>query len=477
MNLIILSSKFLIWSEHMYAVQNYITRPMAGLFGKSSNSKTIMSLLVICCLFLGTVQVPGSYSQTERTASTSTTTHNNSIASTCKCVVFRMDDLQDNWIEAAQLVGMNLFTSRNQSLTVGLIMNEIGSDPRIIHTIQGGMSKGLFELALHGWDHVDYTKLSEQQQQYSLKRANEKMQQLFGHTSNIFITPYGPFNNDTIKAMGQLGIRILSAATYSESSFDKNSSIFNANNNRSNQSQQSTVYHIPAMSLFKDDLHGKMPIKTPVQKILSDVDSNIKKYGYSVIVFHPQDFVKTDQHGNVINKTLDLGQVKDLSRLVDSILSKHIQITSFSKLLRDSAVTDSMHTMKVASLDNSEPQQWLDHGSNTKIEFAYSPAVPMVGSFTELKFNAEDLKTGAHLKNVTARVTVLNDNSNDNNATTSFDSSNKPGANIPLTNIISSDGNFSVEHKFLNGGMFQVILRVNSGNYGIALASFSVYVI
>jgi peptidoglycan/xylan/chitin deacetylase (PgdA/CDA1 family) len=451
---------------------------MAGLFGKSSDSKTILSLLVICWLFLGAVQVPDSYSQTERTTSTTTTSHNNPISSPCKCVVFRMDDVQDNWIEAAQLVGMNLFTSRNQSLTIGLIMNETGGDPRIIHTIQGGTSKGLFELALHGWDHVDYTKLSEQQQQYSLKRANEKMQQLFGNTSNIFITPYGTFNNDTIKAMDQLGIKILSAATYSESSFDKNSSIFNANNNyKSNQSQQSTVYHMPAMSFFKDDLHGKMPIKTPVEKILSDVDSNIKKYGYSVIVFHPQDFVKTDQHGNVVNKTLDIGQVKDLSRLVDSILSKHIQITSFSKLLRDAAVTDGMHTRKVAYLDNSEPQQWLNHESNTKIEFAYSPAVPMVGNFTELKFSAEDLKTGTHLKNVTARVTVLDDNSNNNNATSSFDSSNKSGANISFTNISSYDGNFSVKHKFLNGGMFQVILRVNSGNYGIALASFSVYVI
>jgi len=56
------------------------------------------------------------------------------------------------------------------------------------------------------------------------------MQQLYGNTSNIFITPYGTFNNGTIKAMSQLGIRILSAATFSESEFDKNDSIINANN-------------------------------------------------------------------------------------------------------------------------------------------------------------------------------------------------------------------------------------------------------
>jgi len=31
-------------------------------------------------------------------------------------------------------------------------------------------------------------------------------------------------------------------------------------------------------------------VKIPIKQILSDVDSNIKKYGYVVIVFHPQDF-------------------------------------------------------------------------------------------------------------------------------------------------------------------------------------------
>ena len=440
----------------------------------------ILSLVVITWLFAGTILVPDSYSQIDSIKLTATTTtHNSSISSPCNCVVFRMDDVQDNFVDTAQLAAMNLFLSKNQSLTVGLIMNSIGNDSKIMGQVAEGYHKGLFELALHGWDHVDYTQLNEQQQQYSLKEANEKMQKLFGNTSDIFITPYGTFDKNTLKAMGQLGIKILSAATYS----DKNSSIFNANannNSKSNQSsEQSVVYHMPGMSLFKDDEHNKAPVKTPIGQILSDVDSNIKKYGYSIIIFHPQDFVKTDQHGNVISKALVMSQMNDLSRLVDSVLSKHIQITSFSKILRGATMTHRMpsSTQTIASFDKSEPQQWVDNETKTKIEFVYSPAVPMVGKFTDLNFSVQDPRTGVPLKDVTARVTVLPESNNDNNTSSSFDSSYMPYTNSSITNVSSSNGDISVMHKFLSGGMFQVILRVNSGSYGIALASFNVYVI
>ncbi|MDQ6862702.1 MAG: polysaccharide deacetylase family protein, partial [Thermoproteota archaeon] len=130
----------------------------------------------------------------------------------CNCVVFRMDDIQGKWLENAQLAPMNLFISKNQSLTLGLIMNPVGNDTKVINKVHEGEQKGLFELALHGWNHVDYTKLSEQEQKDTLLKANEKMQRLLGHKSNIFITPWDTFNNDTIKAMSQLGLRILSSS-------------------------------------------------------------------------------------------------------------------------------------------------------------------------------------------------------------------------------------------------------------------------
>jgi hypothetical protein len=46
----------------------------------------------------------------------------------------------------------------------------------------------------------------------SLYKANMKMQNLFGKPSSVFIPPYNQFDNSTLDAMRQLGIKIISAS-------------------------------------------------------------------------------------------------------------------------------------------------------------------------------------------------------------------------------------------------------------------------
>jgi hypothetical protein len=50
---------------------------------------------------------------------------NGTAHSNCNCVVFRMDDIQDYWVKPGHLAAMNQFIDRNQSLTLGIIMNDI----------------------------------------------------------------------------------------------------------------------------------------------------------------------------------------------------------------------------------------------------------------------------------------------------------------------------------------------------------------
>ena len=245
----------------------------------------------------------------------------------CNCVIFRMDDVQDFWIDQAQIAPMNLFLSKNQSLTLGLIMNKTGDDSDILQNIKKGYQKGLFELALHGWDHVDFSNLSEQDQQYYLLKSNNKMKLLFGNNSNIFIPPYDPFNNDTIKAMSLNGIPIISSAGYEENIFNNNKSIFVSNDNLYNNSIKSkTIIHIPSTIAFKNYVNGSW-IKTPLGNISDSILKNIKEYGYAVVVIHPQDFIKID------NNEFDVGSLNDLSFLIDDLGLKNIHITSFYKLV------------------------------------------------------------------------------------------------------------------------------------------------
>jgi peptidoglycan/xylan/chitin deacetylase (PgdA/CDA1 family) len=264
---------------------------------------------------------------------------------------------------------MNLFLSKHVPLSLATIMNSIGKDSQVVDKIKEGLKKtpnALFELTLHGWDHVNYADVSEKEQTDTLKKANDKMLQLFGNKSNIFVTPYGPFNSDTIKAMNNVGIQILSSALVNEEQFDGNASIAHANgfsdllsrpqytvnNNNidthtnsisaakstilsySQSHKPGIVYHLPAMSLFYDDQSGKPPIKTPIEQILLETKSNIKKYGYSVIVFHPQDFVERDDQGKVIGNGVSLSEVNDLSYLIDSLVQQKIPIVHFSTLMK-----------------------------------------------------------------------------------------------------------------------------------------------
>jgi peptidoglycan/xylan/chitin deacetylase (PgdA/CDA1 family) len=257
-------------------------------------------------------------------------TSDNNLTASCNCVIFRMDDIQDYWHQQAQLIPMDLFLSKNQSLSLGLIMNMIGNDSKVINKVREGYEKGLFELALHGWDHVDYTKLSAQEQLSSLKKSNEKMKYLFGNTSKIFIAPEDPYNNDTLNAMSALGIPILSSAGYMENNLNLNRSVFVADGKNNNDNKiNTTIYHIPYTILFNEYINGSWN-NISTDKILSAISANIKQYGYAVVGLHPQDFLKKDEKGEL--SLIEEAGIKDLSHLIDSILSKNIHITSFSKV-------------------------------------------------------------------------------------------------------------------------------------------------
>jgi peptidoglycan/xylan/chitin deacetylase (PgdA/CDA1 family)/3D (Asp-Asp-Asp) domain-containing protein len=263
------------------------------------------------------------------------------LTKSCNCVIFRMDDIQDYWLEQGQLIPMDIFLSKNQSLTLGLIMNGIGEDPRIIDKVKEGFNRGLFELALHGWNHTDYTKLTEEEQRKSLDMANSKLYSIFKNKSNIFITPENSFNNDTIKAMEQNGINVLGSAVYSENAFDGGKSIFNASNiskirgnmatDKQQQQQQLSVFHIPESVSFEDYKDAKW-IKNSLNSLIGNVTNYINKYGYAVITLHPQDFVKLDSNNTFVN-IVDENETLKLSNLIDLIKSKNITITSFSKII------------------------------------------------------------------------------------------------------------------------------------------------
>ena len=102
---------------------------------------------------------------------------------------------------------------------------------------------------------------------------------------------------------------------------------------------------------------------------------------------------------------------------------------------------------------------WTDTSNNIKIQFSYSPESPTTDDTIQLHFNIQDLQSGRNLKDLIAYVTVNND---------------------PLykfNKIAVTDGNFSVKCPSLDAGVHQVILKINSEGYSLALASFNISVL
>ena len=264
----------------------------------------------------------------------------------CKCVIFRLDDVNSEYLTKVQLNILGEFISKNQSLSLGLIMHKVDSTSAIVEKIKDGKQKGLFELDLHGWDHVDYAQLSQEDQLGTLQQANDKMTTIFGQHSQVFIPPYNKFNGDTIGVLRLVGVRIFSADT----STDK-TSYFVANGINASRTNL-VLYHLPAMVSFKNDNGNGTWTKVPIRAILSAVDNDVNRYGYAVILLHPQNFAKLEN--NEFVDIVDENEINDLSSLIDSIESKNLKITTFTNIVGLHVPISSSHIQSVPELPGVE---------------------------------------------------------------------------------------------------------------------------
>ena len=102
-------------------------------------------------------------------------------------------------------------------------------------------------------------------------------------------------------------------------------------------------------------------------------------------------------------------------------------------------------THSYAHIPNGIVQTWTNPKDNVKIQFSYFPEKPIIDAFTALNFSVQDLQTGDHITDFTARVVVTN------------------GQRLfKFENISVSNGDFGVKYIFPDDGTHQVILRIDS---------------
>lgn len=252
------------------------------------------------------------------------------------CVIFRLDDVpydlpiyNEDRIKVDQAV-LNVFKRKNQCLSLGLVMHYIDRHQNLLKDIIEGFDNGIFELAIHGWDHLDYSKMKKSAQESSFLMANEKMQKLFGRPSKIFVPPYNEFNRSTLDALKVSDIKVISSSTYSD--YHK----FFVAKKAAKWNQANGIYHLPEMTSF-EKFSGMKPIRVPLERIVNNIENKIGKYGYCIVTIHPQSLIKF-QEGKSIDQSLkdsvlDMERIAELESLLQIINDRDISVTSFSRMV------------------------------------------------------------------------------------------------------------------------------------------------
>jgi len=263
--------------------------------------------------------------------------------SSCNCVAFRLDDIQDYYLNQAQEEIVRTFEKRNESLTIGVIGNFIGDDSLLVAFLKQRIHADpgfTMEVANHGWNHEDFTTFDRVQQSDLLSKSNERILQELGVLPEVFITPFNRMNNDTLVAMAENGIRVVSAnLTNDRMPFVRNVTLTG--------NDAVSVYHFPATAktgdLNDDDTEW---LGFGHQDTLRSIRTSMQEYGYALVTMHPQEYSVRD--GLDYQNKVDEDQVRELELLLDAVHDEGYTVVTVSELARHVTVPEFSEYIAIA---------------------------------------------------------------------------------------------------------------------------------
>jgi len=258
----------------------------------------------------------------------------------CKCVAFRLDDVQDYYLDNVNKQIIKTFQEKNASLTVGIVGNLFGHDQSLISFIRDRLDNDSPELAIanHGWNHEDFRRFSKDNQSLLITRTNEKLNQSLGVSPTVFIAPFDVFNNGTLIAMKENGMKYLS-------------SIIDYDKGPYGIHEDAMPYHFPSSATTSDD-NGTYWVGINHEITVDQIQNSILKHGFAVVEIHPYEysskhdysykpFNATDPKGTFSYKEfiknwdkakIDWKQIKELQSLLGEVQEKGYKIVTIQNL-------------------------------------------------------------------------------------------------------------------------------------------------
>lgn len=255
----------------------------------------------------------------------------------CRCVAFRLDDIQDYFLTNVQVGVINTLEKKNANVTIGIIGNSFGDDLFLVQFLKekivrnnNGSNSFHLEVANHGWNHEDFARIDENEQSSLIYQTNEKIVHILGIKPDVFIPPFNALNNYTILALSKNDMHYTStnATSYPPT-------ILAQYKNEANSTDRTTnLYRVSnfASAAVTGDLNADETewLGYPHGETLTNITVSIEKLGYAVVTMHPMEF--SIRNGIQYKDVIDREQVQELESLIDDIRAAGLRIVTISEI-------------------------------------------------------------------------------------------------------------------------------------------------
>lgn len=246
----------------------------------------------------------------------------------CNCVVFRLDDIQDHFYDAAQTAIMDVFKENLDPISVGVIAKDYGKDKTITNYLKSALTtQGWdFEVVNHGWIHEDFADgLSLEQQTKLLSDSVAKtLNDLEGYISkiDIFIPPFNSWNSNTAKALVANGFKIISAQVET----DEGSYPFEA-------PRADGLFHWPIGASTNDE-DKIYDIQVPWTTTFAAVQKQMNDFGFASVMMHPPEFTMLGPN-HTPSETVNTTHIEELKRVIAAVKQAGWKLVTFDDISRE----------------------------------------------------------------------------------------------------------------------------------------------
>ncbi len=242
------------------------------------------------------------------------------VSDSCNCVAFRLNDVQDYWLNEVQINIMDIFMKNNVPLTIGIIADSFGNDQKIVTYVQENlkMNNVNLEIASKGIGLTTYTEFDKDEQNENLKKSLDLIESSTGIRPQVFIPPQNKFNEETFSILQENNITHIS------------SSLINGDSPPF-EFESVDVYRFPQTTSTGKFIHSSNMFEgVSSHQTFNEAVQSVTNFGFAVISIQAQEFSNIENSTYV--NSVNLKQIEELQKLINELKDNKIKIVSIGEI-------------------------------------------------------------------------------------------------------------------------------------------------